>query len=123
MKICLIARLILATSRIPDGFQEETNWTLYCRNQDHRWNLSRAYDAINENHVFAEMSVSLQRSTSIFVRMVDSVDPSTGVMFTAIPWVSGFTMMLKLILHPSQGRELIGAIWPSGLSKSFRCQD
>jgi hypothetical protein len=105
MKIFLNTLLMWATSRIPDGFQEETNWTLYCRGiRIIGGNPSRAYDAFNGNHVFAAMSVrlcidvnlanpvSLPLMQTVYMRMVDSVDPSTSVVFTIIRWVSGFVI-------------------------------
>jgi hypothetical protein len=63
-------------------------------------NPSRVYDAYNEHHVFAAMSVRLcidvnlanplslplmQTAVNVYMRMVDSVDPSTGIMFTTTP--------------------------------------
>jgi hypothetical protein len=63
-------------------------------------NPSRAYDAYNEHHVFAAMLVRLcidvnlanplslplmQTAVNVYMRMVDSVDPSTGIMFTTTP--------------------------------------
>ncbi|KAL1964486.1 hypothetical protein VTN77DRAFT_6912 [Rasamsonia byssochlamydoides] len=63
-------------------------------------NPSRTYDAFNVDHVFAVLSVRLcldmnlanpvtlplaQTAVNVYMRMVDSVDPSTGAMFTTTP--------------------------------------
>jgi hypothetical protein len=61
---------------------------------------SKSYDAFNADQVFAVLSVRLcldmnlanpvtltlsQTAVNVYMRMVDSVDPSTGVMFTTTP--------------------------------------